>query len=218
MIIKSKKAEAAKKNPLSIYPMSVCVELVRRAVKFAAVNDIRYYLNAVYVQPSKSGGVLVIASNGHVGIVLHDPNGWADKPYILPFNGKKNTAGLRAKEARYVAVSAENVPMATDFHGNPVFICTEKPIEAKYPDIAKIIFSLGEYTEGLVGAFNPDYIRLAALSSHEKKYTNCVKFFSKLGSASPVIFTTHKGFGLIMPMRDDSTLRSKITKDFGGTA
>lgn len=60
--------------------------MVRRCLEFAAVNDPRFYLEGVCIQPSKSGGVLIIASDGCTMLVLHDPCGRADKETILPLS------------------------------------------------------------------------------------------------------------------------------------
>ena len=42
---------------------------------FQAVKDVRYYLNGVHIVPLESGGVHVVATDGHRFIVITDPNG-----------------------------------------------------------------------------------------------------------------------------------------------
>lgn len=51
---------------------------------FKAVNDIRYYLNGIYVQPHPTApGVVVMATDGHRAAMFYDPNGKASRPAIL---------------------------------------------------------------------------------------------------------------------------------------
>jgi hypothetical protein len=42
----------------------------------AAKGDVRYYLNAVQIERHPSGGVLIVATNGHFMGAMHDPKGW----------------------------------------------------------------------------------------------------------------------------------------------
>jgi hypothetical protein len=54
------------------------------AMKFAAKGDVRYYLNGVYVEPNASGGVTIVATNGHVMALMYDATGFSDGKYIIP--------------------------------------------------------------------------------------------------------------------------------------
>jgi DNA polymerase-3 subunit beta len=45
---------------------------------FAAKQDVRYYLNGVHIEPHPTQGVVMVATNGHVLAVMHDPEGWID--------------------------------------------------------------------------------------------------------------------------------------------
>lgn len=70
-------------------------DFIFRADYFQAVaqcissDETRYYLQGVYIEPHPSGtGVLMVATNGHIMAVIHDPEGHADKPAILTTNFK----------------------------------------------------------------------------------------------------------------------------------
>jgi len=43
--------------------------------RFMAKQDIRYYLNGIRVEPSEKGGVYLVATNGHIMLVIHDLTG-----------------------------------------------------------------------------------------------------------------------------------------------
>lgn len=200
--------------------LSVCVDvaLVRRAIEFASIHDVRYYLNGVCIQPSKSGGVLVMASDGHMALTLHDPHGKADKPYIVPFNKAKHPKALSEKGAAYVTVSPTGQITVTDAFYQTLFIHPGKLIDGMFPDLTAAFGSLDDYEIGLKGAFNPDYLKRAIDSTGRRGKFEGVCFYSrkKNGASSSSLFTTPGGFGLLMPMRAEPELGKNITKDFGG--
>ena len=58
----------------------------------------RYYLKGVYVEPHSSGkGVLMVATDGHILVVLHDKDGHAARPAILTMNWRASE--LKAKRS-----------------------------------------------------------------------------------------------------------------------
>ena len=44
--------------------------------KCAAQNDVRYYLNALYLERHPDGGVVIVGTNGHVLAAMHDDTAW----------------------------------------------------------------------------------------------------------------------------------------------
>lgn len=53
---------------------------------FAAKRDVRYYLEGFRIEPAPMavGGVLLIATDGHTAVIIHDPQGGATEPAIVP--------------------------------------------------------------------------------------------------------------------------------------
>lgn len=60
------------------------------ASAFAAVmlavstEETRYYLNGVLIEPNPAGGVNVVATNGHILIAIHEPDGETNGRWICP--------------------------------------------------------------------------------------------------------------------------------------
>lgn len=56
---------------------------------FAAINlfsancDVRYYLNGVFIEPHPEKGVIIVATDGHFLGLIHDPEGFVDRPIIV---------------------------------------------------------------------------------------------------------------------------------------
>lgn len=207
-------------HPRDKFAAVVDVNLVRRAIEFASTYDVRYYLNGVCIKPSKSGGVLVMASDGHTALVLHDPEGKADKQYILPFNKNKHAKALSEKGAMNVAVCPKGGITVVGLHYETLFIHPGELIEGKYPDLCAAMGKLDDFELGIKGAFSPVYLQRALDSAGKREAKRgAVAFYGHKakGDSSVSLFTTPGGFGLLMPMRVEPELNSKLTKDFGGT-
>ena len=53
------------------------------AHQFASTEETRYYLNGVYIEPGAEGGVVMVATDGHVMAIVNDPTGSIDAPAIV---------------------------------------------------------------------------------------------------------------------------------------
>ena len=61
----------------------VKADLFRLAHTAASTELTRYYINGVYIEPAPTGGALLVATNGHRMIVIHDPEGLCTKSAIV---------------------------------------------------------------------------------------------------------------------------------------
>ena len=64
---------------------------------FQANNDVRYYLNGVYIEPHPDKGAIIVATNGHVVGIMHDPDGFCAKPIIVGDITKPLISACRSK-------------------------------------------------------------------------------------------------------------------------
>jgi DNA polymerase sliding clamp subunit (PCNA homolog) len=182
--------------------VTIDASLVARALPFRAYNDVRYYLNGVLIEPEPTGGVNVIATDGHAMICLHDPAGRATRRLILPI-GKAQATPLR-KGGKLHATS-DGRAYITGEGGEILWICPELEIEGKYPNTKELVGNVADYVPGFVAAMNPAL--LARL--HEARPRGCgiarpVAFFHRPSTArsSAVLVTFGQdGFALLMPMR-----------------
>lgn len=63
--------------------LDVCAHLVRIAHAFCGRDDTRYCLQGVRIEPSPEGGVVIVATDGHALIALHDEDGRTPRPVTL---------------------------------------------------------------------------------------------------------------------------------------
>lgn len=48
-----------------------------------AHGDVRYYLEGIYIEPIRGGGVYMVATNGHIMLVIRDDEAYANRSFIL---------------------------------------------------------------------------------------------------------------------------------------
>lgn len=128
---------------------------------FKAKDDVRYYLNALCVMPAPHGpGCILVATNGHQLGLWYDAEGECSEQTILAFE-KPLIAACQQKGGSGRKIKFWNERLAlVDSDGNDVFIQAGKPtIEAKYPDIWRIIPTNARLTPGLHGHIATRYLR-----------------------------------------------------------
>lgn len=156
---------------------------------FAALNDVRYYLNGVAIQPHPDGeGVFIIATNGHVMGIMHDPQGWCSQNLIVgaiprgllvacTARPKKSPSGLACKPEHlwigkdFAQVSSDEtkVEPVSPFDPDTLYAGKIMIVDGKFPDWRKVIPKQAEAAMGFP-AVNPKYLSL--LDSAQKILTN----------------------------------------------
>lgn len=174
---------------------------------FAAVSDIRYYLNGVHVVPGgKTAAVRMEGTDGHMLYAEEDKSATVQKDLIVAI-GKRGRSLLRG--ANRVKVFDNKAVQITDEMGAVLYIEPgQGVVDGTFPNIAGVMAKPDQWHEGLGGTVNTKYL-LKALS-----VPGYVRFFSQKdaqGRFEPkasVMFVMDggtvnggKAFGLIMPMR-----------------
>lgn len=214
----ARKNPAAAALPHESAPVRADAAMVRRCLEFAAVCDVRYYLNGVCITPSKSGGVLIIGADGYTMLVLHDPDGRADKETILPLSKRAHKAALGAKDTEYVCADTDGRIWFSTLFGIPTFQVVGKPIEGKFPDFTRVVPPLSECVQGLPGAFNLAYLRRVLDDTADSKYAG-IRFYYRKGHENDgmMLARVKDGLAAVMPLWTEESLRN-LPDDFLRTA
>lgn len=124
------------------------------AQKFAAKNDIRYYLNTVCIRPC-AGGATLNATNGHIAIVAL-VSGTCCKELLVPL-----IPSTFLKRGRFVRVNDDGSIIVGDGYGVIHFVHPQKLIDnATFPNILGII-EKAEWHPGIGdGNFGTSYLRM----------------------------------------------------------
>lgn len=103
------------------------------AVSYAVSTDeSRYYLNGVYLV-----GGMVVATDGHMMAIAHDPNAKIDEPGIFPVTSQFRAGALSSK-ARIVRIEG-GIMDALNEYGESLFTERSPPIDGTFPDFRRLV-------------------------------------------------------------------------------
>jgi hypothetical protein len=210
----------------------VSAELFARATLCQAKEVTRYYLNGVHVEPSPAGGALLIATDGHCMVVLHDPAAIVSGSAIVALTPAMLKA-CRARQARFdpadrvvvvcgqaagvLSVTEREDPAGYDLQG--VGVACYQPhsalIDGSFPDWRRVVPS-SQCPEKPQGVFDPKVIARVA----EALGVEAGKGVAVISSGGPndphfvrALFPA-PAFGIAMPLRSDATL--SVAHDWAG--
>lgn len=173
---------------------------IKIAFPFMAQNDIRFYLNGINIRPLEDDTVMIVATDGHRYVVIHDQHGYAEREIIVAV---KKDALKSANTKSTLDVMSNGSACVNDETGTAQFIQPGNSlIEATFPRIENVASAIG-YAEGISGAINPAYLKDAlAIGQH----FGAIRFFTKDQDSALVFVVSGMGdlevFGGIMKMRD----------------
>lgn len=192
--------------------LNINARFVAAICEFKAKNDIRYYLNGVYVEPLPTGGAVIVATNGYVMGVWRDVSAIVERPAILRIGKKLREAFTECADGRLSLVADQLVVFAkkSEYYIQPN---SEKDgnklgweIEyAKYPCWKKVFPD--ERQTGPQGTFNAKYIKPICKALKIAGGSLSTGIAMRQASEYEGIFVACSNqpdfAAIIMPMRDD---------------
>lgn len=188
----------AKEAPRMIARINAMV--LKIVFPFMAQEDIRYYLNGINIRPLEDGAVMIVATDGHRYVVVHDPKGYAEEEIIVSV---KKDALKSCNTKSTLDVMSNGSASVNDEVCQAQFIQPGNSlVEGKFPRIENIASAIG-YKEGISGAINPAYLNDALKIGQQ---FGSIRFFTR-DADSPLTFVVGglgdlEVFGGIMKMRD----------------
>lgn len=199
--------------------------LFRIAFACSSSEETRYYLKGVYIHPHATRGVVMVTTDGHRMLVIHDEAGHADESAVINLGDalkackpKRDTRILSiatgAKDADILAgADAENLaPVAKAFNVriDGTFPDYERFIPSEFTDKASPTFA-GRYLSAF-GSIASDLTQHigASVSRHDSgtNTPNAVRILAGAGkdpegNPALVLFPDAPfAFGILMPVRD----------------
>jgi hypothetical protein len=192
-----------------------------------STEETRYYLHGVAVQPHPVQGVILIATDGHRMMVVHDPNGYTPRDCILSMNWKAKGLKPVSRElgTRCLVVDLEEnpVPKAADIlklcdtnnaerwdGGTPADVIMVTEIAGTFPQWQRVVpwkaFGLKQsapvdlcFNPRYFAAFAPAFEILAAMD-------RAVLDITAYAQGEPMLIThahVPSAFGVLMPARGE---------------
>lgn len=197
---------------------------------FMAKKDIRFYLNGFLVKPADHDqGVMLVASDGHRLVAIHDKTGHANGECIIKPSAQFFSAGTKTGKQS----DTSTIPEYIESFGNTVAIISSM-YGQEYQEENAFEFTPGtlyaEYCENIPGKF-PDYKRVlnVELKPATEPFTLNPLYMQDLkhicpdaertfpgvtamttGDNSSILFTSKSNpeiLAIIMPMREDLKLK-----------
>jgi len=126
---------------------------LRFALAFAAKNDVRYYLNGVFIEPIQDGNLRLVGTNGHImGVAISrysDDGDILEAPVII--NRDQVIQALKATGRKTTSIG-----MSVDGEVVTLGNIVDKCIDATYPDWKRVLPKLP--TSGEAARFDPYYV------------------------------------------------------------
>jgi len=196
--------------------ISLKTSVLRAALLCSAKKDIRYYLQGICISFNHPEIAMVCGTNGHILFAGQCPIDVIEAPeaygfeIIVPGDVIK---GLDKKADVVMLETIDSMPKGYYVLGNSRF----QAIDARFPDISRVIPSRDAFSEIKPSYFKPEYLCTAnealAMFYGDKK-DKCYSLAQR-GDASGVVHNERNdALVVVMPMRNDAGSYQGLNPDF----
>ena len=190
--------------------------VLRAALLCAAKKDIRYYLQGICISFNHPEVAMVCGTNGHILFAGQCPIDVIEAPdaygfeIIVPADVIK---GLDKKVDVVMLETIDSMPKGYYVLGNSRF----QAIDARFPDISRVIPSRDAFAELKVSYFKPEYLCTAneALAMYYGDKKDKCYSLAQRGDASGVVHNERNdALVVVMPMRNEAGSYQGLNPDF----
>jgi len=190
--------------------------VLRAALLCAAKKDIRYYLQGICISFNHPEIAMVCGTNGHILFAGQCPIDVIEAPdaygfeIIVPADVIK---GLDKKADVVMLETIDSMPKGYYVLGNSRF----QAIDARFPDISRVIPSRDAFAEIKPSYFKPEYLCTAneALAMYYGDKKDKCYSFAQRGDASAVVHNERNdALVVVMPMRNEAGSYQGLNPDF----
>ena len=196
--------------------ISLKTSVLRAALLCSAKKDIRYYLQGICISFNHPEIAMVCGTNGHILFAGQCPIGVIEAPdaygfeIIVPGDVIK---GLDKKADVVMLETIDAMPKGHYVLGNTRF----QAIDARFPDVSRVIPSRDAFSELKVSYFKPEYLCTAneALAMFYGDRKDKCYSLAQRGDASGVVHNERNdALVVVMPMRNDAGNYQGLNPDF----
>jgi hypothetical protein len=190
--------------------------VLRAALLCAAKKDIRYYLQGICISFNHPEVAMVCGTNGHILFAGQCPIDVIEAPEAYGFEIIVPGDVIKGLDKKAEVVMLETIDAMPKGHyvlGNTRF----QAIDARFPDISRVIPSRDAFAEIKPSYFKPEYLCTAnealAMFYGDKK-DKCYPFAQR-GDASAVVHNERNdALVVVMPMRNEAGSYQGLNPDF----
>ena len=190
--------------------------VLRAALLCSAKKDIRYYLQGICISFNHPEIAMVCGTNGHILFAGQCPIETIEAPEALGFEIIVPGDVIKGLDKKADVVMLETIDAMPKGHyvlGNTRF----QAMDARFPDISRVIPSRDAFSEQKASYFRPEYLCTAnealAMFYGDKK-DKCYSLAQR-GDASGVVHNgRNDALVVVMPMRNDADNYHGLNSDF----
>ena len=190
--------------------------VLRAALLCSAKKDIRYYLQGVCISFNHPEIAMVCGTNGHILFAGQCPIDVTEAPEAYGFEIIVPGDVIKGLDKKADVVMLETIDAMPKGHyvlGNTRF----QAIDARFPDISRVIPSRDAFSELKVSYFKPEYLCTAneALAMFYGDRKDKCYSLAQRGDASGVVHNERNdALVVVMPMRNDAGSYQGLNPDF----
>lgn len=190
--------------------------ILRAALLCSAKKDIRYYLQGICISFNHPEIAMVCGTNGHILFAGQCPIDVIEAPdaygfeIIVPGDVIK---GLDKKADVVMLETIDAMPKGHYMLGNTRF----QAINARFPDVSRVIPSRDAFSEQKASYFKPEYLCTAneALAMYYgSKKDICYPLHTRGDGSGVVHMNRNDALVIVMPMRNDAGIYQGLNSDF----
>ena len=190
--------------------------VLRAALLCSAKKDIRYYLQGICISFNHPEIAMVCGTNGHILFAGQCPIDVIEAPEAYGFEIIVPGDVIKGLDKKAEVVMLETIDAMPKGHyvlGNTRF----QAIDARFPDVSRVIPSRDAFAEQKASYFKPEYLCTAnealAMFYGDKK-DKCYSLAQR-GDASGVVHNgRNDALVVVMPMRNDAGSYQGLNPDF----
>jgi hypothetical protein len=196
--------------------ISLKTSVLRAALLCSAKKDIRYYLQGICISFNHPEIAMVCGTNGHILFAGQCPIDVIEAPEAYGFEIIVPGDVIKALDKKAKVVMLETIdamPKGNYVLGNTRF----QAIDARFPDISRVIPSRDAFSEIKPSYFKPEYLCTAneALAMYYgSKKDICYPLHTRGDGSGVVHMNRNDALVVVMPMRNDAGTYQGLNPDF----
>jgi hypothetical protein len=196
--------------------ISLKTSVLRAALLCSAKKDIRYYLQGICISFNHPEVAMVCGTNGHILFAGQCPIDVIEAPETYGFEIIVPGDVIKALDKKAEVVMLETIDAMPKGHyvlGNTRF----QAIDARFPDISRVIPSRDAFAEIKPSYFKPEYLCTAneALAMYYgSKKDICYPLHTRGDGSGVVHMNRNDALVVVMPMRNDAGTYQGLNPDF----
>lgn len=196
--------------------ISIKTSVLRAALLCAAKKDIRYYLQGICISFNHPQIAMVCGTNGHILFAGQCPIDVIEAPEAYGFEIIVPGDVIKALDKKAKVVMLETIDAMPKGHyvlGNTRF----QAMDARFPDISRVIPSRDAFAEIKPSYFKPEYLCTAneALAMYYgSKKDICYPLHTRGDGSGVVHMNRNDALVVVMPMRNDAGTYQGLNPDF----